>query len=190
MVDCFNRNPDLVKLKKVEPCGVHYHFYFNVYQGLDEENLIAAAKEQGWINVNKNPIVAAVFLFISYEHDPLPLETDEDEQLRMYQPKKRKSKWYWFALCAALSFIIYDIICFRWYAWWLIFQSILIVSLINLLRLERFFSQRTVQSLNENQQRLMAIGFRILRFSLIPIYLLFVILTLNNTIPFASPYLQ
>ena len=64
MVEKFNRNLDFIRFRKDVPQKVHYYFYFNDHYELDEASFIDSAKTQGWINLNKNPVLARSFLFV------------------------------------------------------------------------------------------------------------------------------
>jgi CRISPR/Cas system endoribonuclease Cas6 (RAMP superfamily) len=75
----FDNDQDFIRCVKGTPAKVTYLFYFNNDRRFDETEFIEIARTQGWVNLNKNPINAWTYLFVSSETNPLPLETDKIE---------------------------------------------------------------------------------------------------------------
>ncbi|KAF0223843.1 MAG: hypothetical protein FD179_1619 [Erysipelotrichaceae bacterium] len=186
IVEKFTRNLDFVRLRRDEHKRVHYYFYFNENYDLDEEGLIQSAKEQGWINLNKNPIVAGVFLFMSTEADPSPLETDEQERDNMYRTVKRKpNKFFWSVMITFLLVLILNI--FEWGLMFIFQPGFWVTYTILFWTLEFFITPKRIKRRSEHQRRILSLTYRVLRFSIIPMWVIFITLSALGLIPLLAP---
>lgn len=186
-VEQFTRNLDFVRFRKDEPKTVHYYFYFNDQQKLDEESFIQTAKEQGWINLNKNPILAKVFLFVSTDLNPKPLETDLVEQENMYRNMTKKlSKFEFGMVIIAILLSTFSVHTFGW--WILLYPSMWVVYTRILWTLEIVVIPKRYKRFTDTQRRILAMIFRVLRFSIIPILILLFILIQQNMLEMLPIY--
>jgi len=171
MAERFTRNLDFVRFKKEEPKLVHYHFYFDDERHLDEESFIQSAKEQGWINLNKNPILARAFLFVSTDPHPEPLETDLIEQENMYRPRKKMLSKYEIGLLIA-ALILIPINMHYAGLWFIVSPGLWPAYTFLFWKFELMFLPKRYKRFSDLQRRILALFFRVLRFSIIPIWIL------------------
>jgi hypothetical protein len=179
VVDRFTRFPDFVRFRKDVPQSVHYCFYFNELRQLDEESFIQSAKDQGWINLNKNPILARTFLFISNDIDPIPLETDQYEQENVYRLVKKKPS----NLEIGLIIILIPLLIINIFqsGWWFITSPVFLVVYMRLFWMFEFmFTPKQYKRISNYQRRYLALFFRTLRFIGIPLLLVLYIFILPN----------
>lgn len=168
-VEKFTRNLDFMWFRKDFPQRVHYCFYFNDQYLLDEPSFIESARVQGWINLNKNPILARAFLFVSPLSEPMPLETDDLDQGSMYKTMHKKpNKFLWFLIVLSLVLMVFNLLTRGWM--FLFLPSLLSSFTILLWSLEYTVMPRKIKRLNNAHRRQLAMLFRSLRFSIIPLW--------------------